>query len=283
MVISIKKRICQYMIILLGVIITSFAVSVFYTPNKIVSGGVSGLSTILYHTFRIQPGVSFAVINVIFLLLALRFIGKEFVINTIAGAGLMSLFVQLFSYIPPITDNVMLASVFGAALYGLGIGLALANGASTGGTDILSRLLQQLFPHIKIGKLLWGVDAAVILMSLIVFRTADLVLWGIVALFISTSAVDWIIRKLNVSKLAFVVTNLGAEVAKTLISSSPRGVTLVKTTGAYTLHDNNMLVCALKENEIPDFQKNVLEVDSSAFIIYAEAQQIVGNGFRLYK
>lgn len=262
---------------------TSFAIGVFYTPNKIVSGGVSGLSTILYHTLHIQPGVSFAVINIIFLLLALRFIGKEFVINTIAGAGLMSLFVQIFSYIPPITDDVMLASIFGAVLYGTGIGLTLANGASTGGTDILSRLLQQLFPHIKIGKLLLSVDAAVILTSLIVFKTADLALWGIAALFISTFAVDWIIRKLNVSKLAFVVTDFGTEVAKTLVSSSPRGVTLIKTTGAYTLHDNNILVCALKENEIQDFQNNILNVDSGAFIIYAEAQQIVGNGFRLYK
>lgn len=278
-----KKYLKQYIIILIGVMLTSFAIGVFYTPNKIVNGGVSGISTILYHTLSIQPGVSFAVINAVFLLLAVWFIGKDFVIKTIVGAGLMSLFVQLFSYIPPITDNMVLASAFGAFLYGTGIGLTLANGASTGGTDILSRLLQHFFPHIKIGKLLLGVDTAVILVSLIVFRTADLMLWGIIALFISTFTVDWIIRKLNVSKLAFVVTNSGAEVANMLISSSPRGVTLVKTTGAYTLHDNNMLVCALKENEIPDFQKNVLEVDCGAFIIYAEAQQIVGNGFRFYK
>ena len=278
-----KKRIGQYMVILLGVILTSFAIGVFYTPNKIVSGGVSGLSTILYHTLHIPLGISFAVINAAFLLLALKFIGREFVIKTIAGAGLMSLFVQIFSYIPPITDDMVLASVFGAVLYGSGIGLTLINGASTGGTDILSRLLQLVFQHVKIGKLLLAVDAAVILMSLIVFKTADITLWGIAALFVSTFAVDWIIRKLNVSKLAFVVTSMGAEVAKTLVSSSPRGVTLVETTGAYTLQNNNMLICALKENELPEFQKNVLEVDGKAFIIYAEAQQIVGNGFHLYK
>ena len=278
-----KKSVGQFMLLLCGVMITSFAISVFYTPNKIVSGGVSGISTILYHTLHVPLGVSFAVINLVLLLLAFKFIGMEFVIKTVVGAGAMSLFVQIFSYIPPVTEDIVLASVFGAVLYGTGIGLAFVSGASTGGTDILSRLLQVLFPDFKIGKLLLIVDATVIFVSLLVFKTVDLTLWGIIALFISTFMVDWIIRRLNVSKLAFVVTNIGATIAKALVSSSPRGVTVLESMGAYTMHKNSMLVCALKENVISEFQQKVLELDQDAFIIYAEAQQIVGNGFYLYK
>ncbi|MBQ6875478.1 MAG: YitT family protein [Lachnospiraceae bacterium] len=108
---------------------------VFYTPNKIVNGGVSGLSTVLFYALGIQPGVSFAVINIILLLLAVKFLGTQFVKDTILGAALISLFVQLFTYLPPMTSDPMLAAIFGAVLYGFGIGLTLTQGASTGGTD----------------------------------------------------------------------------------------------------------------------------------------------------
>ncbi len=277
-----KKAIKQYSVILIGVIMTAFSISVFYTPNKIVSGGVSGLSTILYHVFKIQPGLSYAVINLILILISLKTLGKKFVVNSLIGAGLISLFVQIFTYIPLITDNIFLASFFGAIFYGIGIGLTLVQGASTGGTDILSRLIQAVFPHIKIGKLLLGVDAAVIIISLIVFKTVELALFGIIALMVSTYAIDWLIRKLNISKLAFIVTDKGEEISKFLVSTSPRGVTLIDVKGAYTMDKKTMLVCALKENEISEFQRKVTETDKNSFIIYSESQQIVGNGFYVY-
>ena len=125
----------RYALIIIGIILTALGISIFYTPNKIVNGGVSGLSTVLYHAIGIQPGVSFAVINVVLLLLALKFLGLQFVKDTILGAALISLFVQLFTYLPPMTSDPMLAAIFGAVLYGFGIGLTLTQGASTGGTD----------------------------------------------------------------------------------------------------------------------------------------------------
>ena len=260
-----------------------FAVSEFYIPNKIVSGGVSGLSTILFHTLGIAPGLSFAGINVVLLAAALRFLGRSFVINSLIGATLLSAFVQIFSYLPSICNDVFLGSVFGAVLYGAGIGLTLVEGASTGGTDILSRLLQRFFPHIKIGNPLLAVDAAVIAVSLAVFGRTELALYGIIALAISSYAVNWLILKLNISKLAFVVTDCGEEIARYLVSNSPRGVTIVRATGGYTMENKTVLMCALKENEAERFQKRVLEKDRTAFIIFSESSQIVGNGFRVYK
>ena len=278
-----KSKIHHHILSVIGPIITAFAISIFYTPNKIVSGGVSGISTILYHLAHIPPGLSFAVLNIAFLLLSFRFIGKEFVLKTIIGAALISVFVQIFAAFPPITEDIVLASVFGSLLYGLGIGLTFLSGSSTGGTDILSRLLQYFFPHIKIGRLLLFVDALVILTSLICFKKIDLALWGIIALFLSTFAVDWLIQKLNVSKLAFVITKKGSEVSDLLVSTSPRGVTIIDAVGAYTKDKNTLLMCALKENELPEFQQKILDIDAEAFIIFSESQQIVGNGFYVYR
>lgn len=278
-----SEKLKQDFLFLIGPIITAFGISVFYLPNKIVSGGVSGLSTILYHYAQIPPGLSFAVINLVFLLISFKVIGREFVIKTIIGAANISIFVQLFSELPAMTNDVVLASIFGSLLYGFGIGLTFLSGGSTGGTDILSRLLQHFLPQFKIGKLLLVVDTAVILTSLITFGNINLTLWGIVALFLSTFAVDWLIQKLNISKLAFVVTSKGLEISKFLVSTSPRGVTIIDVVGAYTMEKKTTLMCALKENELPEFQRKILEIDNEAFIIFSESQQIVGNGFHVYR
>ena len=277
------KAVKRYLTITLGTAMVGFAVSEFYIPNKIVSGGVWGLSTILFHTLGIAPGLSYAVINVVLLAAAFRFLGKSFVINSLIGATLSTVFVQIFSYLPSICNDVFLGSVFGAILYGTGIGLTLVEGASTGGTDILGRLLQHFFPHIKIGNLLLAVDSAVIAVSLAIFGRTELALYGIIALAIYSYAVNWLIHKLNISTLAFVITDCGEEIARYLVSNSPRGVTIVRATGGYTIENKTVLMCALKENEAECFQKRVLEKDPTAFIIFSESSQIVGNGFRVYK
>ena len=266
-----------------GVAVTGAAVSIFYIPNKIVNGGVSGISTILFYAVGLRPSISFALINLVLLGAGFRVLGSNFVIKTIVCSGLLSLFVDLFSHFPPLTHDVFLATVFGAALYGVGIGIALANGASTGGTDIIGRLIQYRFPQLPIGKILLAVDATVITTSLIMFKNIDLTLYGVVALFASTFAIDWLIGKLNISKLAFVISDKGEEISKLLVSTSPRGVTRVSVVGTYSNTDKVMLICALKENELPAFQKKILAVDADAFIIFSESQQIIGEGFYVYR
>jgi len=159
----------------------------------------------------------------------------------------------------------------------------LTQGASTGGTDILGRLVQCIFPYVKIANILMLVDVVVIVFSLVVFETIDLALYGIVALFLSSFSINWLIGKLNVSKLVFVVSDKGMEISKFLVSHSSRGVTIIDSVGAYTRKGNKVLTCALKESEIIYFQKAILDLDSNAFIIFSESQQIIGNGFRVYK
>ena len=267
----------------LGSFITAMGVSLFYIPAKIVSGGVSGLATVAFHTIGVAPGAVYGVINAVLLLVALFVLGRGFIVKTLLGATGISVFVQLLSYLPPVTDDTFLATVFGSVLYGVGIGIAFLSGASTGGTDIAARLIQHFAPSVSIGKLLMVVDGTVILISLIAFGEIDLALFGILALFISTFAVDMLISKMNVSKLAFVITSKGEDMARFLVSTSPRGVTLLDSKGVYTETSNQVLLCALKNSELPEFQRKVREFDESVFIIYSEAQQIVGNGFHVYR
>ena len=267
----------------LGTMITGFGIGVFLTPNKIVGGGVSGLSTILFHTLSIPPGVSFFVFNLLFLAIGYRILGKEFTLKTILGATLISVFVQIFSYIPLYLENTILTVIFGGVLYGLGIGLGFAAGASTGGTDILGRLIQYKFPTVPIGKLLLFVDGVIILTSLIIFKNIELALFGIISLFISSTTIDFVIGQLNISRIAFVITEKGDTISEQLVTTSPRGVTIVDVVGAYTNTPKKMLFCALKESESAEFQRKILEIDPEAFIVFSESQRIKGNGFYLYK
>jgi len=277
-----KKR-TSTIFTVIGVMITGFAIGSFLTPNKIVGGGASGISTLLYHTFGIQPGLSFFLINILFLILGLKVLGKKFILKTLVGISLLSVFTQLFTYLPIYTENLILAVLFGGALYGIGIGMAFAAGASTGGTDIIGRIIQSKFKSVPIGKMLLFVDGVIILISLVIFKNIELVLFGVLTLLISSYAIDYVISMLNVSKIAFVITDKGEEISSKLVSTSPRGVTLIDAIGAYTNTGKKMLFCALKESEVRAFQKKILAIDPQAFIVFSEAQKIKGKGFYIYK
>lgn len=242
---SLRGRVKSYTLILLGVSLTGFAISAFLVPNKIVNGGASGLATVIYYTIGLRPSLANAIINAILLFMSLLCFGWQFVGKTLFSIGMLTVLIEIFSYVPPVTDNILLATIFGAVLYGLGIGIVLSQGSTTGGTDILGRLIQYKFPQWKIGKILLGVDFFIVFLSFITFRTTEAVLYGIIALFISTTAIDYLMKTLNISKLAFVITNKGGEISELLINTSPRGVTLVDVKGVYTNTPKQMLICAL--------------------------------------
>ena len=277
------KKLTDYGVILIGLIMIGFAVSTLIVPNKIIQGGVSGLSAIIYYVTGIPVSVLNLVINIILIVIGLKILGRKFIIDTVICVVILSGFIEIFSWFPPITNDRFIASVFGAAIYGMGIGLTLLKGASSGGTDIVGRICQYFLPHISIGRLLLFVDGTIILLGYIVFRNVDLVLYGVLAVFISTFSIDYLIKNMNISRIAYVITDKGDEITQRLISTSGRGVTKINVVGAYTNEEKTMLMCAIKEKEMPEFQKKIEEIDETAFTIFSESQQIVGNGFRVYK
>lgn len=272
----------SFLFIILGTMTTGFAISVFLTPNKIVGGGVSGISTILFHTMHMPTGLSFIILNLVLLLLGIKILGKEFVVKTLIGTSLLSLFIEIFANIPFYTENTMLATLFGGGLYGIGIGISFVAKASTGGTDILGRIMQKAFPTMPIGKLLLVIDGIIIFVSFIIFGQIELTLFGVLSLLISSYTIDFVISRFNISRIAFVITEKGDKISEFLVSTSPRGVTIIDVVGAYTMEKKKMLFCALKEVESFDFQRKILEIDNEAFIVFSESQRIKGNGFYLY-
>ena len=149
-----KEKLKSYGLILLGIAVTAMAISLFLVPNKIVNGGSSGLSTVVFYAIGLKPSVTNVLINGVLLLASLFVLGKKFVAKTLVCIVLLSVFMELFSWMPPVTDNILLATLFGSALFGGGIGIVLSQQSTTGGSDILGRLIQHKFPHWKIGKIL---------------------------------------------------------------------------------------------------------------------------------
>ncbi len=277
------KKTKDILLTLAGTLLAGVGIGAFLTPNKVVGGGASGIATVLYHTLGFPPGVSFFVLNALFLIVSYKALGREFVLKTLLGSTLMSVFVQIFSMIPFSTDDLMLAVIFGSVLYGIGIGLGFAAGSSTGGTDILGRLAQQRFSSVPIGRILLFVDGAIILASFFAFGNAQLTMYGFLSLFIGSFSIDFVIDRLNLSRLTFVITEKGEQIAKKLVSTSTRGVTSIDVLGVYSGKRKKMLFCALKESEVEKFQGKILDIDPEAFIVFAESQKIKGKGFYLYK
>ncbi|MBQ7986125.1 MAG: YitT family protein [Clostridia bacterium] len=276
------KHLKSYIIIFTGMTLTSLAIGLFYIPNGIVTGGVSGIATILY-PIGVPPGITYAVVNLFLLFFSYKRLGRDFVIKSILSVIVISSLVQVFSELPPITENIFLATLFGSLLFGIGASLTFIENANTGGTDIIGRLVQSKYQYFPIGTLLMIIDGFIIFVSLIIFQNIDLALYGLFGLFISAFSIDFIIDHLNSSKLAFVITDKGQEISNLIIKNSRRGVTILNARGAYSGERKNLLICALKNKQIPDFHRMITETDESAFIIFTNSEKIFGLGFYVYK
>ncbi len=277
-----KVDIKSILFMLLGPAITAFGTCGFSIPNRLVGGGVAGIGTILFHSFAIPPSITTGAINVLLLLISFRFLGLRFLLKTLLGAGLFSIYLQLFSGLPALTNDLVLAVLFAAALDGIGIGITLAAGGTTGGTDIVGRLVQHWFPSFPIGRLLLAVNGAIVLASVFAFTSIELFLYGILALILTNTLIDQVIKRLNASRFIFLITEKGEEVAAVLLQKVDRGVTVLHGTGAYTGHDKSVLLCALKESETEQLQKAAREIDPQAFVVVTSSRRVLGKGFRYY-
>lgn len=276
------RHLKSFVIILIGMAMTAVATGLFYIPNNIVTGGVSGIATILY-PLGIPPGITYAGVNLLLLIISYKRLGRDFVFKSILSVIVISSLVQIFSEIPPVTYNAFLATMFGSLFFGLGASLTFTQNANTGGTDIIGRLVQSKYQYFPIGTLLMIIDGFIIFISLIISKNIDLALYGLFGLFISTFVIDFVIDHLNSSKLAFVITEKGPQISNLIIEKSRRGVTVLNARGAYSGARKNLLICALKNKQIPEFHKMIVDTDENAFIIFTNSEKIFGLGFYVYK
>lgn len=271
----------SYAVITVGAVIYALAFNIFYKPNDIAFGGVTGIAQMLNRLFSILPvGVMIIVINVPLFLLAWRFLGKQMLIGSLYAMVLSSVLLDLFSAIPfPTLEEPIMACIFGGVFLGLASGLICQEGASLGGTDITSRLIKIKLPTMSVGQLLMSLDLVVITGVSIVFRQLNSALMGIVALYVATSVMDRVLFGTDPSKVAYIISDEYDEISKTIIKEMHRGVTILRGAGAWSGAEKNVLLCAFKGRQIVVLKRRIKEIDPKAFLIVCNAYEVLGDGF----
>ncbi len=264
-----------------GSLIYAFAFDWLFVPNNIVMGGFTGLSQTINRLFPAVPvGVLIVVMNIPLFIIGIKLEGIKLLFTSIFAMVTSSVFIDvipLFITFKPI-DDTFLVSVFGGVLVGVGSGLMLLVGATTGGTELAARLLKYRFRHISIGRLCLIIDLSVIVLYTIVFKDIKNALYAAVAMYISMVAMDAVVYGRNTSKVACIVCSDGETMKKTLLSLD-LGVTEIRARGGYSDENKDMLICAFKPSRISALKSAIISIDKTAFVIICRTDDIFGEGF----
>ena len=265
---------------IVGCSLYAIAVNSFVVPNDIAQSGVTGLAVFFNHLFSVPVGVTNFVLNVPLLILMWLFLGKKLVARTLWVTLLLSVALDAFAFMPDYSGDKILASLFCGLLQGAGLGIIMITGATSGGTDIVARLVHKKFPHITVGSVVLLSDAAIVAANMMLLGSINSGLYAIIMIFVSTRVIDSLIYGTGNGKMLMIVTEKPEEVSKAIVSSSRRGVSVVPAKGAYTGKDKGILICVARKSEISGIMKIVKSVDDKTFIIVSEANEILGEGFK---
>ena len=258
----------------------AFGVAVFLIPSKIAAGGISGIATILQNKWGIKASLTVLVLNVPLLISAFIYCGKTFFFKTLAGALLLSLFLEIFSLVPRLINDTMLSAISGGLITGIGQGMVFRADASTGGTDIAAHLLKKIKPHLPISTLILIADGLVILASGLAFKNIETMVYASIALFITSKVIDGIVVGLDYAKEVTIISKSAPDISREIIKNLERGVTGVKCIGLYSGKENMMLVSVIKRNQIVKIKNIVQKYDKNAFVIVSEVKEVIGEGFK---
>ena len=265
---------------LLGAAFYAAAITVFVKPNGLVTGGFSGLALIGNALFGAPVGVSVFVLNIPLFILGYKKLGKGFILRTTLATALVSVLIEVFErYVPPFHCQSILASLAGGILCGSGLALILVRGGSTGGADIISKLVHLKYPHIALGRVILCFDIAVITLSAIIFKNIENALYSVLMIAVSSAALDYFIYGTKSGKLLLIITDKGSLIAEKVNTVGGRGATLLPATGAYTGKARHMLLCAVRPHEIGKIYDIVARYDKNAFLTLLDAREIKGLGF----
>jgi len=265
---------------LVGTVMYALGVNVFATPNNIAQGGFTGLGIILNYIWNLPVGATIFVLNVPLFIISAKKFGKAFIIKTVLVTGLISVVIDISkSFLPIYTGDRFLASLFCGVLIGGGLALIFLRGATSGGTDILAKLLRLRWPHLSIGRVILGVDLIVIALSGIVFQSLESSLYALIAIYTSTRVIDIIIYGSGNGKVLLTVTKKSDEITRAVTQKLQRGVTVLQVKGGYTNEQKNMVICAVRSSEVSKLNSIIREADENAFTIISEAGEILGEGF----
>lgn len=277
------KRLWEYIIIILGCAVYAVSFNIFYQPNAISMGGFTGISQIINRFLPLLPiGTLTFVLNVPLLVMGVKKLGWGILARTLFATAAGSLLIDAMNMVVtfPAMDP-LLASLYGGVLLGVSIGLLMKVGATTGGTELLARLLKLKLPHLSIGRLCMTIDIIVIILYALTFKNLNNALYGIISMYVASIAIDTIVYGSTNAKLAYIISDRSGEVSRRLLEMD-LGVTLLSGKGAYAGNDKQVILCAFKRNLIVPIKAAVTAIDPNAFVIVCEAKEILGEGFGEY-
>lgn len=280
-----RKRIWReaqgYFFMLVACCAYACSTSLFLAPNSVVAGGISGLSVMLnILNGKLKIGMMVIALNVPILLLGLRLQGWKFIFRCLITIVTLGVVTDLFAYIQPITDNPLLASLYGGVCQGIGIGLFVKYEFSSGGTELLGRVVSRMIPALKIPVCVGILDAAIVVLGAIVTKSPDNMLYALIVIFASTKVSEVVLSGLEKSKLCFIITDKGREISDLLVHKSPRGVTMLQGQGMYTNKGHDVLLTCVKNRQLTQLKQLVNSVDPTAFMIVNESFEVRGKGFQ---
>jgi len=277
---NIRKILKDYFILAFGSLILAVGINVFLVPSKISTGGVSGIGTVLYYISDIPLSVTNLVINIALFIFGFRTLPKSSLIKTLAGIFLVSFFLEVTKSWGSYNDDMLIASIFGGILVGIGVGLAVYTEASTGGSDFAALMLHKLIPHISVASFILFIDSAIIFASGLVFDNYTIMLYSVISLYISSKVTDFILIRGDVAKSLYIISEKNEEIAAYIMDKMERGVTGIYSRGLYNGKDNMMLMCIVRPREVHSLTAKIKEIDKNAFTVISEVREVVGEGFK---
>lgn len=276
-----RSAFTDYLMIIAGSFIMGFAIKNMYDPVSLVTGGVSGIAIIFKNLFSVPLWVTNTVLNIPLFLVSFKIKGWKFIKKTFVATVALSLSLYIIPYMPFVTDDLFLASLFGGIISGIGAGMVFICQATTGGTDMLAALIQRKLRHYSIAQIMQVLDGVVVLAGATVFGV-KFALYALIAIFAVSKISDGMIEGLKFSKQAFIVSDHYEEIAKVVMDRLARGVTAVNAVGMYSGNDKKMLFCVVSKKEIVQLKEIVGRIDPGAFVIVSDAREVFGEGFIEY-
>ena len=278
-----KTILVDFLFMVAGSAVYAVQVNAFTAPNNIAAGGVTGIATMLNYLFSTPIGLMAFLINVPIVLWAVIDIGYKLVTKTMAAIVLSSLMIDLFShFIPAYRGDPILVALFAGACEGVGLSLIFVRGATTGGTDLVARLLGRRLPHLSMGKLMLAVDGVIVVVSGFVFGSVENAMYACIVIVVSTKIIDAILYGMDIGtgKLFFVMSPKVRQMGDRVIVELERTVTYLDSRGGYTQEPGETMLCVVRRFELHQLQTIIREEDKNAFVIVGEAGQVTGEGFR---
>jgi len=273
----------NYTGITLGAILTAVALNMFLIPNKVAAGGVSGLAIILHYLLGLPVGLTMLALNIPLFIASVKVLGTKFGVKTLYGAAVLSVVVDVTApYMPVLTRDLLLSSLYGGALSGIGLGLVFRFGGTTAGTDLAAAMINKL-TRISVGQSLLAVDFFVIASAGIAFASAELSLYALIALFLTSHIVDLVQEGPSTAKAFFIMSLKADLVARKIMEEMNRGVTFFQGRGGYSGQSCEVVLCVVSTGEVTKVKDLVHGVDPMAFVIVADTHEVLGEGFTRIK